>query len=249
MVVVICGPFLFHILPDFSGFPLAIHNAACYYNNVGQAVPADNNLRKVITMSTLSITDLGISLAIADLADAKGLSVEDVVTMPHVLEAAGLPHPIAPAVARRAHQLYRNAVDGMLWRGNVLKLHSDVRLTKREAEVLIEEVAKPAAQVEREMARHEKAAKAAELTKTALADAPAKPKAGTMFDLPATAIVRWLGAYGMSLAAARVVLAKHGLDGLSDSTIKIQLRAGVSGDRGGAPALTDEQVATLLGGF
>lgn len=59
-----------------------------------------------------------------------------------------------------------------------------------------------------------------------------------------TAVMRWMGKEGWSPQEASKVLKEMGVDG-AEATVKIQVRAGATGQRGAAAALTEEQ-ATIL---
>lgn len=59
---------------------------------------------------------LGYAVALADLAAARGMTVQGVCEFPDELRKAGLPYPLPAGVAHAAHRIDRDRTDGMLWR-------------------------------------------------------------------------------------------------------------------------------------
>ena len=75
-----------------------------------------------------------------------------------------------------------------------------------------------------------------------------EPATGGRYSLyghPATAVLRWMGKEGLTVEQAERLLQSHGL-GVSGTTVRIQIRAGKTGDRGDPAALTHEQRKDLL---
>lgn len=61
----------------------------------------------------------------------------------------------------------------------------------------------------------------------------------------ATAILRWMGAHDWTFEDAGVVMATAGAARISDVTIRLQLKAGKTGQRGPAAPVTPAQAARL----
>jgi hypothetical protein len=64
-------------------------------------------------------------------------------------------------------------------------------------------------------------------------------------EFAATAILRWMGANDWKFEPALLAIVTLGCPDLSESTVRIQLRAGKKGERGPIPTLTKSQVAQL----
>lgn len=199
------------------------------------APPVVEEQIKTVPIST-DFLALGHAAALAELASAKGMTVKDVLTLPQVLSDAGLPTNLLQSVISRANRFYRDAIDGMMFRCNRPLSQPAPELTASE----VIKVTKPQAKVQ---------AQASDQAVIEEFNAVRTPKTNrnTLFGFAATAIIRWLGKQGASFDTAKQVLEGNGLAGLSDSTIKIQLRAGVKGDRGEPANLTEEQAKQLLG--
>lgn len=204
--------------PDGTPIPVAVH--------------ATSTLERVI--------ELGYSLALSDLAAAKGMTPQDIATFSEHVTAAGIPYPVPPHILRRAHELYRNSADGMLWRCDGRRVNEVVKeVTLNEAQEIVQASRKAPSVRKPQPPKQEKEEKAP------ASASPFKARQ-TLFGFAATAIIRWLGKKGIDLAYAKKVLERNGLTDLSDSTIKIQLRAGAKGERGEPAPLTEEQAAQLL---
>jgi hypothetical protein len=216
----------------------------------------------------IDLSLLGQSVALADLADAKGMTPQALTEFPDHLAEAGLPAVISHAVIRRAHELYRNAIDAMLWRLDSRTVKEvaampELNLTSAQIEAVTGKISRQ--EVVQFQKREEKRAKASptidELQAVAsgetkpepklirVASATSGPRVG-IFGYPATAVVRWMGAKGIGFNDCVAILKAQGCDNLSESTIKIQLRAGAKADasRGEPANLTEEQSTKLLQG-
>ncbi len=73
---------------------------------------------------------------------------------------------------------------------------------------------------------------------------PIEKKRPKIFNHPTTAVIRWMGTDCWDFDEAKTALTEMGAD-VSDITIRIQLRAGKTGDRGPPAKLTDEEINTL----
>lgn len=199
----------------------------------------------VATVPTIDLATLGMSVALADLADARGMHVNDVVQFHHLLLGAGLPTELPGAVVARANKIQRDAVDAMLWRNNPAARTVADRLCRGEKLV---EVLTPAQLpgTRQEAPRAARRANVDAVPSAVKATVAPKTTRNTLHGFAATAIVRWMGKEGVDFARAKAILVANGLSDLSDSTIKIQLRAGAKGERGEPAALTAEQAAALL---
>lgn len=203
-----------------------------------------------ITAPTIDFATLGMSVALADLADARGMNVSDVITLPELLKGAGLPAEPHGAVVARAAKMQRDSTDAMLWRNNPTARSLAVRLVNGESptEILAVETRKTAT------AEPKRIAAAVELDSTPAAAPVAtkrepKPqiKRNSAFGHAGVAIVRWLGKHDYSLSDAVAALSRVGITHLSEGTIKVNLCGGKAGRYGGAPELTQEQINQLLG--
>ena len=203
------------------------------------------------TVSTIDFATLGMSVALADLAEARGMNVSDVLTLPERLTEAGLPIIIPHSVAARATKMQRDVADGMLWRNNPTARSLAIRLVNGESPIEILAVAaKRVATIEPKQV----AAVAVESDSTPAA-APAatkrepktQVKRNSAFGHAGVAIARWLGKNDVSLKDAVAALARVGITHLSEGTIKVNLCGGKAGRYGGAPELTQEQINQLLG--
>jgi hypothetical protein len=99
-------------------------------------------LKKPATVAPAPATDFaaqGLALALADLAQAKGLTVAGVCELPDALSAAGLPVPVPPHVAHAAHKIDRDRIDGMLWRCHGRRTSEPIPVVPRaQAEKIVE---------------------------------------------------------------------------------------------------------------
>lgn len=68
---------------------------------------------------------------------------------------------------------------------------------------------------------------------------------GQIFGQPVTAVLRWMGKAGIEFDAAKCAVATLGCAGVSDTTVRIQLRAGAKGERGEPATLTRAQVKQI----
>ncbi len=207
-----------------------------------EAVDAALDVLKQRPDTELSKAGLGEAVMLSDLADKLGMTVEAVITFPQHLKDAGLPNVFLPAVVRRAHKINRDGIDAMLWRCN---WKGDVAptLSRKEAE---EKVVEAEVVIEKKTAKviakqEKKDAKVVHVKRTI------PSTKGSLYGYTGTAIVRWFGANGVSVDDAKSRIKALGFD-LSDSTVKIQHRAGLKGDmsRGELPVMTDEQKTALL---
>lgn len=85
---------------------------------------------------------LGAAVALADLAEAKGMTVDGVSSFPTLLTEAGLPEKIGPTLGHAAHRIYRDRIDAMLFRCNRPINQSAPVLSRPEAEAAIVKVEK-----------------------------------------------------------------------------------------------------------
>lgn len=238
--------------------------------SLNQVLEAKEQARVEAVVAKPELAAKGLALAIAELAEARGMHVPDLLGFPDILKEAGLPEKVERWVGMLAHQLNRNAVDGMLFRANwrpAPVIHPAVPdpvlpvMTSTEAAGTIEEHNRPRVKaLERSIKRHDKEAKASRVETlkeqaqgTAKetgngAPAPKRVQARTeLFGHPGTAVIRWLGKQGVDFTKTQAILAKHGLTSLSESTVKIQLRAGAKGERGEPAPITKDQAKQLLG--
>lgn len=206
--------------------------------------------KELLNVPTIDLATLGMSVALADLADARGMNVSDVITLPELLKGAGLPAEPHGAVVARAAKMQRDSTDAMLWRNNPTARSLAVRLVNGESptEILAVETRKTAT------AEPKRVAAAVELDSTPAAAPVAtkrepKPqvKRNSAFGHAGVAIVRWLGKHDYSLSDAVAALSRVGITHLSEGTIKVNLCGGKAGRYGGAPELTQEQINQLLG--
>lgn len=105
----------------------------------------------------------GLAVALADLAEAKGMTIEGVSDCPHFLAEAGLPEKIGPTLGHAAHRIYRDRIDAVMWRCNRPLNQTAPILTRPQAEAHV-------AKVEQEKT----VAKAAERAKAVEASQPKK---------------------------------------------------------------------------
>ena len=187
---------------------------------------------------TAEFLSLGYAVALADLADAKGMDVAGVASLPHLLKDAGLPACIGPSVVRRAHKINRDSIDAMLWRGN---------RDKAEVEV----VAKPK-QVKafRPVASGEVGPEGLDTGLYPVGVAiKATPKIGAkaILGFSASRVVIWMGRKGLSVQQAAKVTNHYGVP-YASSSLQILVSDGKSGkNRKGQPAeLSETQAAELL---
>lgn len=217
----------------------------------GTIVSTEPSSLPVVETSTIDFVTLGMSVALADLANARGMNVSDVITLPERLASAGLPIDIHGAIIARAVKIQRDEIDAMLWRNNPTARSLAARLANgvRPAEILAVSVA--------DVKRVEPKQIAAVVTETPVVPVIApvttqrepKPqvKRTSAFGHAGVAIARWLGKNDVSLKDAVAALARVGITHLSEATIKVNLNGGKAGRYGGAPELTQEQVNELLG--
>lgn len=227
-----------------------------------QAIDAKAQARVEAVVAKPDLAAKGIALALAELADQKGMHVPDLLGFPEILREAGLPEKVERWVGLLAHQLNRNMVDGMLFRANwrpAPVVHPAVpdpqipEMTSTEAAAAIEEHNRPKVKaLERSIKRHDKEASASRVESLkeqaeGNGHTPRRVQARTeLFGFPGTAVIRWLGKQGVAFPKAKAILDKHGLGEMSESTIKIQLRAGLKGERGEPAKLTKDQAKQLL---
>lgn len=211
-----------------------------------------------------------IAQALSKLADKHGVSVEGVAADHDLLETAGInPKKVTKKTIAEAKAIDR--VDMAKIQARVDKLNKPILdAEKKEVEeVVFHHIKKPAltlmeilAKVSNEEMSLDEAQELLMLKaktapeKTSPTKAPAKstqqttnaaPKAGRsqLFGYSATAVMRWMGANGWSFDKAMAAFAGMGVDDLSETTFKIQLRAGVKGERGDPAPVTDKQAAEL----
>lgn len=180
-----------------------------------------------IVRTTDDILSLGYSLALADLADARGLEVADAAAMPHILKQAGLPAMFGPSIVRRAQQLYRNAIDGMLFRNNRPLNQAAPVLTRAEAEAVISSPAPTK--------------KLAAINGTALKPGTAR---SNIFGFPTTRVIMWAGKNGYNAEQVGRMLAHFGCTS-TPTSIATFIRSGIKGDRGEVAGLSEEQAAQI----
>lgn len=210
------------------------------------------------------IRDKGLALTLADLAENHALSVEDVAKSSEALASVGLPDDMASrrSLCRLAHKLLRDRIDATLWRCNRPLTQPAPVLSQSEVDTLAQGVIsnekEKTLKAERRLERREKRLAAALDPSVAVEQIKGKggsaaPKGErtaartSLWGFAGTAVVRWLGKQGVAFEQTKAILARHGLAELSDSTVKIQLRAGQTGDRGEPAALSPAQAKELMG--
>lgn len=173
---------------------------------------------------------LDVVNSLALLADREGMTVRQVCRFDDLLAKVGIEKSdLSDDIIAAAVQCHRDGVDNTLRRAR--KINQGRADDGRQSDT----------------------------TKPTTDDQPAevvdKPKRkmgkvvrGKIFDFSATAVLRAMGQMGFDFESAGVVLAYYGLGQMSDTTIKIQLKAGKDNDpsRGPAADLTPAQRKFLV---
>jgi hypothetical protein len=202
--------------------------------------PVSSTSVATVGQTTADFTEMGWRVALAELASAKGQTVEDVAKNADALRTAGLPADVPPGTIRRAHRLHRDAVDGMLYRCNVRPATVDApELSKAEADAVIASSA-PAIP-----AKSSGAATAPRPSSRPPA-AAAKPasKVGIL-GFSACRVVMWMGARGMSFEQAKRVVTHFGAT-IGDGTIRGNLKSADTGKLGKPADPTEAQAAQIV---
>lgn len=120
----------------------------------------------------LDLAELGLPVALADLAEALGLTPQDAAALPDRLREAGLPAKVpGPAVAA-AHRLFRDRADAVMYRVNWLGRARELRLHGQDAPLEPPALSPPEARAQAEEIKAEEArAKDVEAKRAAQADA------------------------------------------------------------------------------
>lgn len=214
---------------------------------------------------------MSIAEALSKLADKHGVSVEGVAKDHDLLESAGIsPKKVTPKTIAKAKAIDRTEMAAIQARVDALNKPILEAEKKAVEEVIFHHIKKPAltlGEILSQVASGDMTLdKAQELLvlkagktapeKPAPTKTPAKstqqttntaPKAGRsqLFGYSATAVMRWMGANGWSFDKAMAAFTGMGVDDLSETTFKIQLRAGVKGERGDPAPVTDKQAKEL----
>lgn len=230
------------------------------------SLPVKAEESKPINVQTDFIS-LGQAVALADLAEGKGLTVLSVQEFPDHLRSVGLPEKVPHRVANMAHQLFRDRIDAMLFRNNRPLIQQAPVLSREEAEEVISRPVPKPRQMVRLQGREEETEESGTVTQPAprpkqplrtpnhndegtitskVIKAP-KSERANLWGFVGTAMCRWFGANGFTFEQTKAVLTAKGLGSLSDNTLKIQMKAGEKKDvtRGEIPVLTDAQVKEL----
>lgn len=177
-------------------------------------------LAKQVPITTQDFLSLGYAVALADLADARDLTITAASENPTLLEEAGMPKLLPPSVVRRAQQLYRNNRDGLAYRNHTC----DGAEPRRPAVV-----AKPS----------DNSVTTGATPRGIVAVRPGSARS-SIHGFPTTRVVMWLGKHGFNAEQATKVLAHYGAVS-TPASIATFLRSGVKGDRGEVAPLTDAQ--------
>lgn len=206
---------------------------------------------------------LGHAVALADLASAAGMTVDDVSKLPDRLASAGLPTSPPPSTRHHAHKILRDRCDALLFRmdGRTIdEVRNMPELTPAQVQALVGKQERLQAQQaqtyhKREQKRREdnptvdglKAVaadpKAAVTGKPVAAPRPGKTRQ-TIFGHPATRVVMWMGKNGYDKDRAARILDHYAVSS-TPASIATFLRSGVKGDRGEVAPLTAAQADEL----
>ncbi len=220
-----------------------------------ETTPTGAAIKKFTKVETKKATldETGTAILLAQLAEDLGMHVPDVANLPERLKEANLPTKLERWQIDLAHRLNRNAIEASLWRNNRPMTEKAPTPSWEKAKA---EIAKPS---ESQQFLDDLKAKKAKAEKSFDEKNPptSKPSKSTsekapstrtqVFGFAATAVVRALGKKGIAFDKVKTAMAKQGVS-LSDSTLKIQLRAGQTGDaaRGEPAKLTPTQEKQLL---
>lgn len=198
----------------------------------------------VATVPTIDLATLGMSVALADLADARGMHVNDVVEFHHLLLGAGLPTELPGAVVARANKIQRDAVDAMLWRNNPTARTVADRLSRGESVKEVEVAMTPAPTVARTTSAptvvREPVAKAARVAKPVVAKVAKKG----IFGHATKRVVMLLANIGATREQVDRVMAHFDVQ-LASSTVNMFMKWGINGEDGAPAQLNAAQLAEL----
>lgn len=223
-----------------SESPEAARVRAATETVLDDAAPA---ISEVPVVPTIDLATLGMSVALADLADARGMHVNDVVEFHHLLLGAGLPTELPGAVVARANKIQRDAVDAMLWRNNPTARTVADRLSRGESVKEVEVAMAPAPTVARTNAptvAREPVAKAARVAKPVVAKVAKKG----IFGHATKRVVMLLANIGATREQVDRVMAHFDVQ-LASSTVNMFMKWGVNGEDGAPAQLDAAQLAEL----
>ncbi len=119
---------------------------------MNQSHPSDNDIDELADRClepvdkanrTAEFLERGIALAIMELAEHEGETVEAIVTTRIKLAGAGLPEKIDGNIARLAHRLHRDRIDATMFRCNRPLNEEAPVLSQQEADTIDGEVKRP----------------------------------------------------------------------------------------------------------
>lgn len=212
-----------------------------------------------------------VAQALSDLADKEGCSIEFIAKQTVLLKDAGInpkkvtPKTIAEAKAidraemariqAKVDELNKPILDAEKKElDDVVFKHVKKPAPATDLDTILEQVSKgeitPAqakALLESTVSKAKNTTSKTTTAKTESKSGSTQPKAGRsqLFGFSATAVMRWMGANGWDFDKAWAAFAGMGVDDLSETTFKIQLRAGAKGERGEPAAVTAAQAKEL----
>lgn len=214
-----------------------------------------------------------VAQALHDLADKEGCSVEFIAKQTVLLKDAGInPKKVTPKTIVEAKAIDRAEMARI--QAKVDELNKPILDAEKKEldDVVFKHVKKPATEVKVDLDTILEQVSKGEITpaqakallestvskpkntpsktttaKTEPKSGSVQPKAGRsqLFGFSATAVMRWMGANGWDFDKAWAAFAGMGVDDLSETTFKIQLRAGAKGERGEPAAVTAAQAKEL----